>query len=246
MEPLIGALNQPFLITGGAEEYWWIWDQIRDEVSLKPLAERWNQMPLFEVILPDLTAYEARGFIRNAEEAKKLKIRAYGKAQADQMEAMGVPSLVLSWGDLIPGLDRGIIDGLAVSVAGTYRAKFFEIVKYITRVPGWGNLPMFAGLNLDAFNELPPDLQQLVRDFYSWATDYATNYTVQDDAFYNMRAMIDYGVQIASMSPSYIAAFRPKMEKLWDDWAAKAGPKGPEILQKVKTLHQQWEAEHKK
>lgn len=245
VEPIVGAMNQPFLLTGGAPEFWWIWDQIRDEAMIQPLAKNWNQMPLFDFILPDLQAFEAKGFIRNAEEAKKLKIRAYGKAQADQFDIMGVPSLVVSWGDVIPGLERGIIDGLAISVAGSYRAKMFDFVKYITRVPGWAYLPSFTGLNLDAFNELPDDLKQVVNDFYFWARDYSANYVIQDDAYYNMQAMINSGAQIASMSPSYIASFRPKMEQTWDKWAASVGPQGPPLLDKIKTLHKQWEAEHK-
>ncbi len=96
VELLPSALNQPFLVTGGAPEYWWIWDQIRDEAEVQPLA-KWNQMPLFDFILPDLQAFEARGFMRNADEAKKWKIRAYGKTQAEQFEMMGVPALVVNW-----------------------------------------------------------------------------------------------------------------------------------------------------
>ncbi len=244
LEPLPGAINQPFLVSGDPAEYWWIWDQVREEALVEPLA-RWNQMSLYEYIMPNVTGFQARAFVRNRDEASKLKIRAYGKAQADQIEAFSANTLVVSWGDVSTSLERGIIDGLAISTASVYRAKLFEYIKYVTRVPGWSHQPQNVTLSLAAFNELPPDLQQVVRDFSSWAWEFASNSAAEDDATFTMKSIFDYGVSIGITPSAYLAEVRPKMEKLWEEWANSSGPQAPGILQKMKTLHDQWVAAHK-
>lgn len=238
------ALEQPFILSGSSEEFYFIWDQLRGEIFDNILAD-WNQVSIFEYAV-SLRAFQGNKFASTRDEIKGTTWRAYSKSQAEQYAAMGAMPVTLDWSDVIPALQRGVVDGLNITTGGAYRLKVFEVAKKNTLAPAMSYAPTFIPLNKAAWDELPADLQQIVKDWGKWARAYVTDWTLKDDSRMVVASMHDYGVTTKSMSPTFIKEIQPEMQKLWDKWAANAGPQGPDLLKRVKTLHEEWVATQKK
>jgi len=232
------VMSLPYLLSGDPDEFIYIFEQVRGDVWDNVLAD-YNQMSGWYMARVNYSFLGNR-FVSNAEEAKGAKFRTLGKALAAKVEALDVTAVVLPWGDVFDAIQRGMIDGVVITVGGGgVRYKLFEVVDKVTRTPGMPGTPQALVINLDAFNELPPDLQQIVREWGVWATEYCSHWEFDTDALMHMVGMDEFGVQMKTMSPSYIESRKPYIEEVWNSWVAET-PGGEEILQKVLALHEEW------
>ena len=115
----------------------------------------------------------------------------------------------------------------------------YEMVKYTT----YCNFQQCMGgvaVNKDAFNELPKDLQDIVLEAAQEANAWAQEWSTEEDLAYATKGVIDYGVTIARMPGSVEREAREKMKPLWQDWATRSGPNGPDLLKRILDWHEEW------
>lgn len=234
----------PFLTLGASyEEQAWLWDQLYDDIW-GPVENKYNQILLIReiTVAPSISA---RALATSFETAKGMTIRTSGKAQADVVAAMGFVPEVLAWAEVYTALQRKIIDGVYLTPGAVLQAGFYEIIKYITRVPGGMVLQNTIQLNKDRFNELPSDLQQKVRGAFDELSRFASESYAREDSKALATAVDEYGVAVGRMPQPMIDEIQKRVKPMWDAWAKSVGPKGPEILQKIQTLRQEWARTHK-
>ena len=102
--------------------------------------------------------------INSTADLKGLKMRIPGLGGKVLERAGGTPVL-LSGGDVYTGLERGIIDAAEwIGPYHDYMMGFHQITKYCY-TPGWQEMgsQLEIIVNKDKFNELPADLQTIVR-----------------------------------------------------------------------------------
>lgn len=90
------------------------------------------------------------------------KIRASGTYH-DFVTALGGSVVTLPTNEIYTALERGLVDGAAWPVFGALDYKWYEVSNYMTR-PTFGvtNLSLF--MNLDKWNALPAETQELLLD----------------------------------------------------------------------------------
>ncbi|MFV0244717.1 MAG: TRAP transporter substrate-binding protein [Qingshengfaniella sp.] len=66
-------------------------------------------------------------------------------------------------GEIYSALEKGVVDGAAYPIAGMQRLKMDEVTSYMLR-PRFGNSPFLMAMNLDRFNKLSAEDQQIVLD----------------------------------------------------------------------------------
>ncbi len=64
-------------------------------------------------------------------------------------------------GEMYSALEKGVVDGVAYPIAGMQRLKLQEVTKYMMR-PRFGTSPFSVTMNLDKFNALSPEDQELL------------------------------------------------------------------------------------
>lgn len=126
-EPLLGAEGIPFLV-GSPDELRKLHAVLRPEFD--KIAEKFNQKILYMVPSP-LQYMFLKVKTDKADGLKGVKIRGADKNTVDICNATGLAGVIIPWGELIPALASGRVDGVATSATSGIDGKFWEFLKYI-------------------------------------------------------------------------------------------------------------------
>jgi TRAP-type mannitol/chloroaromatic compound transport system substrate-binding protein len=118
--------------------------------------------------------------IASVKDLTGLKMRAAG-VQGEVLTKMGASVVVLPGSEMVPAMDRGVIDAMEYSsINCTYPLGFCDVSKYLYMHPTKSTSPInLWAINLEKWKELPPDLQKdlerAARDAYlrslSWGIE---------------------------------------------------------------------------
>jgi TRAP-type mannitol/chloroaromatic compound transport system substrate-binding protein len=103
--------------------------------------------------------------IRSAAELKSLKYRTVGLA-ADLFREMGAALTILPIGEVIPAIERGVLEAAEICCPTTDKVLGFPDVLKICMVHSFHQPAEYLELilNKDKWDALPPDLQAIVRN----------------------------------------------------------------------------------
>jgi TRAP-type C4-dicarboxylate transport system substrate-binding protein len=94
---------------------------------------------------------------------KGIKIRGADKNTVDTCNAIGMAGVQIPWGELIPALASGRVDGVATSAASGVDGKFWEFLKYFYPTNHTWSTNM-VNINLDTWNKLSPANQKAMQE----------------------------------------------------------------------------------
>jgi TRAP-type C4-dicarboxylate transport system substrate-binding protein len=100
--------------------------------------------------------------VRTPADLKGKKIAVSGTAASKAMELVGAAPTSMSSSDLYVAMQRGTIDATSRPFLTGIGRKLYEVLDNVTVV----NMSYFTSLlsiNLDTWNKLPPDLQEIVQ-----------------------------------------------------------------------------------
>lgn len=152
LNPLFGAEGVPFLVNN--------MDELHDyHAFLRPefekLAEESNQKILYMVPSPAQYVY-LKEEITSIEGFAGIPVRGADKNTVDIVTAIGMAGVVMPWGELLPALASGRVDGVATSATSGVDGKFWEFLDYIYPTNHtWGSNAVT--INLDTWNSLSED-----------------------------------------------------------------------------------------
>ncbi|RPE66567.1 TRAP-type C4-dicarboxylate transport system substrate-binding protein [Pacificibacter maritimus] len=149
LNPLFGAEGVPFLVSS--------MDELKEYHSfLRPefekLAEQYNQKILYMVPSPAQYVY-LKVEVDDIDGFKGIPVRGADKNTVEIVTAVGMAGVVMPWGELIPALASGRVDGVATSATSGVDGKFWEFLDYIYPTNHtWGSNAVT--INLDTWNEI--------------------------------------------------------------------------------------------
>ena len=158
-EPLLGAEGIPFLV-GSPDELKALHKVLRPEFD--KIAEKFNQKILYMVPSP-LQYMFLKVKTDKADGLKGVKIRGADKNTVDICNATGMAGVIIPWGELIPALASGRVDGVATSATSGIDGKFWEFLKYIYPTNHTWSCNL-VNINLDAWKKLTPAQQKALTD----------------------------------------------------------------------------------
>lgn len=133
--------------------------------------KRYNAHPLpMMAITTEIWIYSNKK-INTIEDLMGLKMRAAG-VRGEVLTKMGASVVVLPGSEMVPAMERGVIDAMEyASLNCTFNLGFLDVTKYLYMHPYKSTSPMnMWAVNLDRWNELPEDLKEAVerasRDAY--------------------------------------------------------------------------------
>ncbi len=125
----------------------------------KVMQERHNAMILATFPFPEQVFY-CNSEISGLADLRGKKVRVQGTSQGDFVTAVGGSPVTIPFAEVLPGLQKGVVDcGITGSMPG-YKAKWHEVVKSLLRLPVGYTLGFWA-VNLNTWNGLSPT----TRDF---------------------------------------------------------------------------------
>jgi TRAP-type C4-dicarboxylate transport system substrate-binding protein len=128
----------------------------------KVMKEKHNALILSSFVFPEQDFY-CRGDVKSIDDLKGKKIRVQGTSQADFVQAVGGTGVTISFGEVVPALEKGVVDCGITGTMPAYKAKWPEVTNSLFRLPVGFTIGLLVA-NATAFGKLNPDTQKFLRD----------------------------------------------------------------------------------
>ena len=131
--------------------------------------------------LPEEVFFHSKVKIETVEDLKGLKARCMGDG-GEILKRMGAATVIIPGGELYEAMQRGTIDAMEYStLASNWEMHFNEVAKYVILSPSRApSDPQVFFVNKDAYNELPADLQRIVKAEIAYWTQAQHQYLVNE------------------------------------------------------------------
>ena len=145
----------------------------------KSFADIYNAKLLMLYPFPSQTLW-CNGEVNGIEDLKGKKIRVYSTTLGDFVEGVGGTSVTVSFSEVIPALEKGVVDCAITGTMSAYTAKWNQVAThaYTLRV-GWGLA--FGAMNMNKWNSLSESQQTLLQSEIATLTDAMWAETATED-----------------------------------------------------------------
>jgi TRAP-type C4-dicarboxylate transport system substrate-binding protein len=162
------------------------------------------------------------------DDLKGLKVRAWNPEQVEMMKRLNGSAVSITSAEVIPALERKVIDGAITSALSANDWKAFEIIKtgYMANLT-MGHQVMLV--NSAEMAKLPADVRNvLTAKFKEWAPKYRQMSEQGDqDA---RRNLVANKVNLVVPAAADMQRARSLMQPMWKEWATKHGPVAQRLL----------------
>jgi TRAP-type C4-dicarboxylate transport system substrate-binding protein len=126
----------------------------------KVMKERHGATILATFPFPEQVFY-CRGDIKSIDDLKGKKVRVQGTSQGDFVSALGGSGVTIAFGEVVPALEKGVVDcGITGTMPG-YKAKWTEVTNTLFRLPVGYTIGIWV-VNLKVWNKLSKDTQAFI------------------------------------------------------------------------------------
>ncbi len=145
----------------------------------KSFAEIYNAKLLMLYPFPSQTLW-CNAEINGIEDLNGKKIRVYATSLGDFVEGAGGTSVTIPFAEVIPALEKGVADCGITGTMSAYKANWHQVAThaYTLRV-GWGLA--FGAMNMDKWNALSPEQQEILTTEIATLTDEMWTETATED-----------------------------------------------------------------
>ena len=121
----------------------------------------YNSIELMQTAFCPQTIFSTKP-IRTVEEWNGRKLRVNNRATGLIGEQLGATTISLSANEIVPALERGVIDGVVTDICWGYNSGITEVVDYASYWQLGSVMPAPLLVNKSSWDELPADLQEKV------------------------------------------------------------------------------------
>ncbi len=159
----------------------------------------------------------SRRMVKTLEDIRGLKLRVMNNPLfVDNMNAMGANPVPMAWGEVYNALQLKTIDGQENAEDVIYSSRLYEVQDYMTVWDYSTDLEIVL-VNLDWWNGLGEEQQQMIRDVADASVDYQVDLLKKNTE--ELRKKIDdEGVGIFYMPDGNKIAFKKAVEPVWDKY----------------------------
>ncbi|RJQ61988.1 MAG: hypothetical protein C4530_05465, partial [Desulfobacteraceae bacterium] len=153
----------------------------------------------------------------------KMRFRMSSGLSSDVLKDMGGTPVNVSGGELIPSLERGLIDGGEwINTASDLKLGLYDVAKFYSLQ----GLHQAIGIqdimiNGEAWRKLPPDLQAIVQCATTKSILDGILYFIEENAKALKILLDEKGVKVFDAPPGYSESFIKSSKKVLDQMSAK-------------------------
>ncbi len=167
--------------------------------------------------LYDGTSYASHKPIRRPEDLKGMKIRVLATAMERAVPAVfGATGVPIPYSEVVPALQKKVVDGARTSLVVMAASKFFTVVKNITVLNG-GAIPTAAWVSKAWANKLPADLRKLVVTVPAELEDWGSKNAIARFKVAEQQWR-DNGAEIIHFSPADQKRYMDAIRKVGEDF----------------------------
>jgi len=172
--------------------------------------------------------------IKTPEDLKGIKLRTVeAPIMTDIFNQLGASPTPMAYGEVYTALETGVIDGEEINLTSIVSEKHLEVLKYVT-LTGQFPFPAVILANLDVFNSLSEEDQQIIIEAAEETTEYMLNEIkkIDEEALAEIK---EAGVEVTELSDEELKAFIDATEPVYDKYMEK-DPLIEEFVNEVRSL----------
>jgi TRAP-type C4-dicarboxylate transport system substrate-binding protein len=224
--PELNALSMPFSCTSMDKFYDTLAPAIEKTVD-EVLESKFKSTSIMQWVMPPQQLWLAKP-VDGIDGLKNLKVRSWNREQAELMRLAGGSGVTITPAEVIPALQRGVVDGAFTAAVPALDWKFNEVTKF-----GYMMDLTLAHqsivVNQAALQSLPEDLRKtLLAKAEEWAPKYRSELIAADKEA--RKTLAGKGMTLRDTTPDEVKRLREITQPIADEWAAKAGPVGKDML----------------
>lgn len=224
--PELNALSMPFSCTSMDKFYDKLAPAIEKPINTM-LEGKFRATAIMQWVMPPQQLWLAKP-VSGIDGLKNIKARSWNREQAELMRLVGGSGVTITPAEVIPALQRGVVDGAFTAAVPALDWKFNEVTKFAYMM----NLTLAHQaivVNQAALQALPEDLRKtLLAKTVEWAPKYRVELIAADKEARNTLA--EKGVTLRETTPDEVVRLREITKPIAEEWAAKVGPVGKEML----------------
>jgi TRAP-type transport system periplasmic protein len=167
--------------------------------------------------------------ISKPDDLKGLKIRVpESKISIDGFKAFGANPAPLPFTEVYMALKQGVFDGQENPPSNIYRSKLYESQKYLS-LSGHQFLVHMFMYSGQLWDQLPPDIKQIVEESAVEAGKFQRDFTWQEDTKL-VAALKDAGMQVNQVDKQ---AFIDKAKPLYAEYAKLYGADAVKLIEQI-------------
>jgi TRAP-type transport system periplasmic protein len=163
--------------------------------------------------------------IAKTEDLKGMRIRILSEC-ADIAKAVGASPVTMPVTECYDGLQKGLMEGILISVETLKSYRFGELIKTVLDNPAFSYaVSFFVAMNKSKWEALPKDLQQVIESVTEdFIPKYAQNWLEGEKE--GLEYGISKGAKVVKVSPEEQAVWAAKMKPIHDEYVKMAKSKG--------------------
>jgi TRAP-type C4-dicarboxylate transport system substrate-binding protein len=210
---LSSVVSLPFMGFASMQQATYVAQKLYD--TIPEVQKEWEGMKVLGFrAMPGLQGQFIQKSVIAPDDMKGMKVIVAGQQWSEFIASIGAIPLPLSLGigDWYLSLERGLAGGQFVHFPVSYIFKTLDLYKYYTM---FGDFGCGTGIdcylfNIDTWNNLPPDIQKIVREVVDWRTQEIIRLDIQEE-----QRAIDY----AKSKHGDFTYLTPEQIKVWQDMA---------------------------
>jgi TRAP-type transport system periplasmic protein len=214
--PVTEIVEQPFQFTSAMQATQTLWD-LYDEFPA--LQDEYSDVQLLGLWTHDIGDIWTKSVqVQTVEDMQGLSLRFPTGIMGQVMEAMGATTVGLPAPEIFDSLSTGVIDGLSIAVSGLESFGLYPELAYGTTCDCYV-AAQYLVINLDAWNALAPDAQQVMLDLGREYSLVAAE--VYDEAYVAIfQKAQDEGIEIYELPEDELARWHEIGQQVTDEWIA--------------------------
>ena len=195
--------------------------------AIERVAADYNQKVLYVVPWPRQYVYtklEAQG----VADLAGIKIRTYNDTTTEMFNRIGMTSVQLPWGEVVPSLAAGTIDAVTTSASSGVDGKFWEFLTHMYPTSHvWSSNAV--SVNLDAWNDLTEGQRDAIEAASRMLEPVFWQVSKAEDAA-KSKILNERGVAMADVSAEMLADMQAATEPMLAEALAELGDEGQAIV----------------
>ncbi len=191
----------------------------------------------------NITSYGQEWFfskpVKTLEDMRGLKCRSTGGSMDRIIPMLGMVPVALVTPEIYMAAQRGLIDAISHSWGSYFAYKEYEVAPYAVVADTWSQTS-FSIMNLDLWNSLPSDLQQIItavnREIEWWCLDLDKDTSWETIKEFQDKGLLDLYVLPDDEKARWVATVAP----FWDDFMKNWGDKGKEVVKIVNYFYERY------
>lgn len=223
-DALFGVEGVPFLVSSQADLKA-LHKFARPEIE-KLAATKYNQKVLYMVPSPGQYLF-LKTKTDKVDGLKNIKVRGADKMTVDTVSAIGMAGVLIPFGELIPALASGRVDGVATSATTGVDAKFWEFMKYVYPTNHTWSTNMI-NINLNSWNKIPAQHQKTIEAIAAKLEPEFWAVSAEADVE-SLKKLTASGMEVVPVGAEMMTEMRKRATPLLDEYLKRAPAAAPII-----------------